>query len=145
MSSPESAVSAHLENPEESIPNVQLTFYSFHFMVILGMYFILIFGIFTLLSFNKKMKIEKYTWLLWIALLSIPLGYVASELGWIVAEVGRQPWAIQDVLPVKASVSAITSQSVQITFFLFLTVFTALLIAEIRIMLKQIKHGPAQD
>ncbi len=135
----------YLENPEESIPNVQLTFYSFHFMVILGMYFILIFGIFTLLSFNKKMKIEKYTWLLWIALLSIPLGYVASELGWIVAEVGRQPWAIQDVLPVKASVSAITSQSVQITFFLFLTVFTALLIAEIRIMLKQIKHGPAQD
>jgi len=135
----------YLDHPEESIPNVQLTFYSFHFMVILGLYFILIFGIFTLLSFSKKLNIEKYKWLLWVALLSIPLGYVASQLGWIVAEVGRQPWAIQDVLPVKAAVSAITSQSVQITFFLFLTLFTALLVAEVRILLKQIKKGPAHE
>lgn len=82
---------------------------------------------------------------MWIALFSIPLGYVASQLGWIVAEVGRQPWAIQDVLPVKAAVSAITTQSVQITFFLFLVLFTALLAADIRIMLKQIKKGPSHD
>ncbi len=135
----------YLDAPEQSIPNVPLTFYSFHIMVTLGMYFILIFGIFTVISFSKKMNIEKFNWLLWIALLSIPLGYVASQLGWIVAEVGRQPWAIQDVLPVKAAVSAISTQSVQITFFLFLTLFSALLVAEIRIMLKQIKQGPHHE
>jgi cytochrome d ubiquinol oxidase subunit I len=114
-------------------------------MVTLGMYFILLFGIFTFLSFKNEIVLEKNKLLLWAALLSIPLGYVASQLGWIVAEVGRQPWAIQDVLPVKASISAISTQSVQITFFMFLILFTALLVAEIRIMLKQIKNGPHHD
>lgn len=135
----------YLNSPEESIPNVKLTFYAFHIMVTLGMYFIALFGFFTFLSFSKKLNMDKFTWLMWIALFSIPLGYVASQLGWIVAEVGRQPWAIQDVLPVKAAVSAITTQSVQITFFLFLVLFTALLAADIRIMLKQIKKGPSHD
>lgn len=135
----------YLNSPEESIPNVHLTFYAFHIMVTLGMYFIALFGFFTFLSFSKKMNMDKFNWLMWIALFSIPLGYVASQLGWIVAEVGRQPWAIQDVLPVKAAVSAITTQSVQITFFLFLVLFTALLTADIRIMLKQIKKGPHHD
>lgn len=136
---------AYLDSAEQSIPNVPLTFYSFHLMVTLGMYFILLFAVFTLLSYAKKLKMENLKWLLWIALLSIPLGYVASQLGWIVAEVGRQPWAIQGVLPVKAAVSAITATSVKITFFLFATLFTALLIAEIRILLKQIKKGPAHE
>jgi cytochrome bd ubiquinol oxidase subunit I len=135
----------YLDKAEDTIPNVPLVFYSFHIMVTLGMYFILLFGIFTFLSFKNEIVLEKSKLLLWAALLSIPLGYIASQLGWIVAEVGRQPWAIQDVLPVKASVSAISTQSVQITFFLFLILFTALLIAEIRIMLKQIKNGPHHD
>ena len=135
----------YLDKPEASIPKVNMVFYSFHIMVTLGMFFIAIFGIFTFLSFKNNIQLEKINWLLWIALLSIPLGYVASQLGWIVAEVGRQPWAIQDVLPVGASISAISTQSVQITFFLFLTLFTALLVAELRIMFKQIGKGPHQD
>jgi len=69
------------------------------------------------------------------------LGYVAQESGWIVAEVGRQPWAIQDLLPVGMAASNITSTSVMITFWLFAVLFTGLLIAEIKIMLKQIKLG----
>lgn len=135
----------YLDKPEESIPNVPLTFYSFHIMVTLGMYFIVLFAFFTFLSFSKKMNMDKFIWLMWVALFSIPLGYIASQLGWVVAEVGRQPWAIQDILPVKASVSAITSQSVQITFTLFAVLFTALLIADVRIILKQIKKGPSHD
>jgi len=75
-------------------------------------------------------------------LLSIPLPYIASEAGWIVAEVGRQPWTIQDYLPTFASISKIDSSSVQITLFLFAILFTGLLIAEIKIMIKQIKMGP---
>ena len=68
--------------------------------------------------------------------------YVASQAGWTVAEMGRQPWVIQDLMPTFAAVSAIDSSSVQITFWLFAAVFTTLAIAEIGIMTKQIKLGP---
>lgn len=81
-------------------------------------------------------------WLQWLCLLSIPLAYIASQAGWVVAETGRQPWAIQDMLPTCAAVSRLQTGSVQLTFFLFLILFTILLIAEINIMLKAIKKGP---
>ncbi len=70
------------------------------------------------------------------------MAYVASHCGWIVAEMGRQPWVIQYLMSTITAVSNIDTTSVQITFFLFLIVFTGLLIAEIKIMLKQIKLGP---
>jgi len=130
----------YIDKATDMIPNVPTVFYSFHIMVMLGMYFILLFAV--LLFFINGGKIEKTKWLLWVALFSIPLGYVAGELGWVVAELGRQPWAIQDVLPLKAAISNISGYSVVITFFLFLTLFSALLVAEIRIMLKQIQKGP---
>jgi cytochrome d ubiquinol oxidase subunit I len=130
----------YIEKPEKMIPSVPTVFYSFHIMVALGFYFIALFAL--VIFFVNNNKIEKMNWLLWISLLSIPLGYVAGELGWAVAEVGRQPWAIQDVLPLNAAISHISTDSVKITFFLFLALFTALLIAEIRIMLKQIQKGP---
>ncbi|MDD3195694.1 MAG: cytochrome ubiquinol oxidase subunit I [Paludibacter sp.] len=130
----------YLEKPEDLIPNVPLVFYAFHFMVALGMLFLLIFSL--AWFFHWKKKLESQKWLLWTALLSIPLGYLATQLGWVVAEVGRQPWTIQDILPVQAAVSSVSTGSVQLTFFLFLALFTALLIAEIRIMMKQIQKGP---
>ena len=64
--------------------------------------------------------------------------YVAGQAGWIVAEVGRQPWAIQDLLPVGVAVSQLSATNVMVTFFLFLVLFTLLLIAEVRIMCKAI-------
>ena len=133
----------YLDKPEQLIPNVPMIFYSFHIMVMLGMYFIALFAIILFLFYRKQ--IEDAKWLHWVCILSIPLGYIAGELGWAVAEVGRQPWAIQDVLPVQAAISGISTQSVQITFFLFLILFTALLLAEVRIMVKQIKKGPETD
>ena len=78
----------------------------------------------------------------WIALLTIPLGYIAAEAGWVVAECGRQPWAIQDLLPTSASVSRVSVGSVQLTFYIFLVLFTVMLIAEVGIMLREIKKGP---
>jgi len=62
--------------------------------------------------------------------------------GWIVAEVGRQPWTIQDILPTVAAVSQIDASAVQITFWLFALIFTGLLIAEVKILTTQIKQGP---
>ncbi len=133
----------YLDAPEQLIPNIPTVFYSFHIMVTLGMYFLLLFIV--ALFFIYKKDIQKSKWLLWISLLSIPLGYVASELGWVVAEVGRFPWAIQDVLPLQAALSNISADSVKVTFFLFLVLFTALLLAEVRIMVKQVKKGPEAE
>jgi len=130
----------YLDKAEDLIPNVPMVFYSFHIMVILGMYFILLFSLVVYYAYKKN--IENTKWLLKACLWSIPLGYIAGQLGWVVAEVGRQPWAIQDVLPLQAAISSISTDSVKITFFLFLALFTALLVAEIRIMIQQIKKGP---
>ena len=131
-----------LNNPKSIIPNVPITFYSFHIMVGLGFYFIFLFTAVIILIFRGKL-IEKQ-WLLRLLIFTIPLAFVASMSGWIVAEVGRQPWTIQDLLPTVASVSQIDASAVQITFWLFTIVFTALLIAELKIMLKQIKIGPKE-
>jgi cytochrome d ubiquinol oxidase subunit I len=129
-----------IEKPEDVIPNVPLSFYSFHLMVILGFLFILIFT--TALYFLFSGTLSEKKWFLWIALLAIPLPYIASELGWVLTEMGRQPWIIQDLMPVSKGVSQINSGSVITTFILFGVLFTILLISEISIMVKQIKNGP---
>jgi len=129
-----------INKPEDVIPNVPISFYSFHLMVILGFLFIIIFTLALYFLFNGTLSDNK--WFLWIAVLSIPLPYVASELGWILAEVGRQPWIIQDLMSVSQAVSHISSASVITTFILFAVLFTVLLISEISIMIRQIKTGP---
>jgi len=132
----------YLNSPEEAVPPVPLVFYSFHTMVVLGTFFPVLFLLF--LFFTYKETIIKQKWLLALGIVSIFLGYVASQAGWIVAEVGRQPWAIQNLLPVGVARSNLTVSTVQTTFFMFLVLFTTLLIAEIRIMLKQINIGPEE-
>ena len=119
-----------------------MTFYAFRIMVMLGGFFILLFLV--ALYLERKGKIADCRWMQWVALLSIPLGYIAGQAGWIVAEVGRQPWAIQDILPTSASISKLDPASVQTTFFLFLILFTVLLIAELRILVKAIQKGPEE-
>ncbi|WP_304339111.1 cytochrome ubiquinol oxidase subunit I [Campylobacter ureolyticus] len=129
----------YLDKPEDIVPPVGLTFYSFHVMVALGSYFIVLF--LATLYLSMANRIEKYKKLLWVCVFSIPLGYVACEAGWIVAEVGRQPWAIQDLMPVRIAATNLASVNVKLSFLLFVVLFTALFIAEIKIMLKQIKIG----
>jgi len=132
----------YLKEPKDAIPNVAITFYSFHTMVTLGFWFITLFIIILYLAMRDKLESKRL--LLKAALISLPLGYIAQEAGWIVAEVGRQPWAIQDMLPVGMATSQISTTSVMITFWLFATLFTALLIAEVKIMTKQIAIGPKE-
>lgn len=130
----------YLNSPAQAAPPVATVFYSFHIMVVLGTLFPLIFLL--VLYFAFKGTLEYQRWLNLACLFSIFLGYVAQQAGWVVAEVGRQPWAIQGLLPVGVASTNIATSNVQTTFFIFLTLFTALLLAEIRIMLKQIKIGP---
>lgn len=133
----------YLETEEDLIPNIPLTFYSFHLMVMIGVYFILFFMVMLYFLYKKDMVTNR--WLQYVALWSLPLAYIASELGWVVAEVGRQPWTIQDILPVQAASSAISANNVATTFILFAVLFTGLLIAEVTIMVKQIKKGPDSE
>lgn len=123
-------------DPHLLVPNVKISFYAFHTMVILGFYFVLFFSLVFLYAY--KNKFQKHKWILWLSIWTIPLVYIAQQTGWIVAEVGRQPWVIQDLMPNIAAVSQIDTGSVQVTFFLFLAVFTVLLIAEFKIMFRQI-------
>ena len=92
---------------------------------------------------NKGLKpIESHKWILYAAIVGVPLVYICSQSGWIVAEVGRQPWTIQGLLPVQASVSGVSASNVYMTLAIFFVLFTVLLIAELGIMFSQIKKGP---
>ena len=130
----------HLEEPQEAVPPVALTFYAFRVMVGLGVFFILLFVVYIYLM--EKRRLEHSPKILWLGFISLFLAWVASQAGWIVSEVGRQPWAIQDMLPVTVASSNLNSGTVMTTFFMFLVLFTALLIAEVKIMLRQISIGP---
>ncbi len=133
----------YFNNVKSLIPNVPMAFYSFRIMVGLGFLFLFIFAFALYLLFKEKMG--HYKWFLWLSLLSIPLAYIASQAGWIVAEMGRQPWVIQDIMPTMVAVSRIDASAVQITFWLFAVTFTILAIAEVRIMTRQIKSGPKTE
>ena len=133
----------YLDAPQDIVPDVPLLFYSFRVMVGAGCFFILLLGVVWWL--NRKDRLADKRWLLWIAVWSVPLAYLASQAGWVLAEVGRQPWAIQDLMPVGIAASKIGSTSVTATFFIFLALFTALLIAELSILFRQIKIGPEQE
>ena len=130
----------YIKDKSELVPYIPVNFWAFRIMVGLGSLFILFFAV-VLWRFWRKKDIPSKRWLLKTALWLIPLGYICSECGWLVAEFGRQPWTIQDMLPVSASVSDIGSGAVATTFFIFLALFTTMLAVEISIMVKQIKKG----
>lgn len=133
----------YIDDPEELIPPVPIVYWAFRVMVGFGSFLLLL--MIVVLWAQWKKRLEGMKWLQWVSLLSIPLVYMAGQAGWIVAEVGRQPWAIEGLLPVKAAVSSVSVQSVQTTFFLFVAIFTLFLAIEIRIMIKAIKEGPKTE
>ncbi len=130
----------YLNSPREAVPNVAISFYSFHIMVTLGSLFIAVFLAY--LFFSIRGNIIKQRWLLLPGTMMFILGIICSEAGWVVAEAGRQPWAINGLLPVTIARTNLTTGTVQTTFFMFLFLFTILLIADLKIMSKQIKIGP---
>ena len=135
----------YFDTVEEAIPPVGLTFTSFRIMVFLGTYFLLYYVVALFCVYAKPDWLSKKKWLQWIAMVSVPFMWVCSEAGWAVAEVGRQPWTVQDLLPTKAAISEIQAGSVILTFWLFAVIFTVLLIAEVSIMMKQIHKRSLTD
>ncbi len=130
----------YVENLHDLVPPINICFWAFRIMVGLGALFMLYFLVMIFISYKKD--ISRMRWLHIAALCLIPLVYVASEAGWIVAEMGRQPWTIQDMLPTWAAVSDLQSGAVVTTFIIFLVLFTTMLAVEISILCKQIKKGP---
>ena len=127
----------YFDDVKEAIPPIGVTFWTFRIMCYLGGYFLLFFVVILFLVYRTKLM-EKATWIQWIAMISVPFMWVCSEAGWAVAEVGRQPWTVQNLLPTKAAISDIPASSVIVTFWLFAIVFTVLLVAEVSIMCRQI-------
>ena len=156
----------YIKNKHDVVPSVPVNFWAFRTMVGLGCLFILFFAVLALLAFDipylsaltRRLlaavgvlpethadvhdMAELPAWHYIAAIALVPLAYIASESGWLVAEFGRQPWTIQDMLPTWVAVSDLHSSSVMLTFFIFLILFTVLLCVEISILLKQIKKGP---
>ncbi len=133
----------YLQDKSQAVPYIPVCFWAFRLMVGLGTLFIVFFAAVLFIVFRRD--ISRCRWLHIAALAMLPLGYVASESGWIVAEMGRQPWAIQDMMPTWVGVSDIGSGGVALTFFIFLALFTTLLAVEINILRKQIKKGPEES
>ena len=140
----------YIKDKNDVVPPVAVNFWAFRVMVGVGCLFIAFFAVVLAIAyrwpkflFGKRDITALPSWHYWFAILLIPLAYIGSESGWLVAEFGRQPWTIQDMLPTWVAVSDLQSSSVIITFFLFLILFTTMLAVEINILLKQIKKGPA--
>ncbi len=134
----------YLPTPEAAVPNVPMTFYSFHIMVIAGGYLLLLFVALIFICYRRTSLLEK-PWLCWLGMFSIIVVWICSQSGWVLAEVGRQPWVIQDLMPTWAAISGIPSGSVKFTFWMFAVIFTGLLIAEVSIMLRYIASASKTD
>ena len=124
----------------DTIPNVPTLFWSFRVMVAIGFYFIALFGYGFYLASRRKLQDKR--WFLRLALWSLPLPWAAIELGWIVAECGRQPWTIDGVLPTFLSVSSVSASEVWTSLIGFMVFYTVLLVVDVVLMLKYIRLGP---
>jgi cytochrome d ubiquinol oxidase subunit I len=123
-----------------TIPDVPVLFWSFRFMVAFGLWFIVLFAVAFLLS--AKRTLDRHRWFLWAALLSLPLPWLAAELGWIVAEYGRQPWVIEGVLPTALGVSSTSAGNVVASLLGFALLYSALLVVDVLLLTKYIRLGP---
>ena len=137
----ENATPADIEQAAwNTVPAVSPLFWSFRIMVGLGFYFIALFVVAFWLASRRQLL--RYRSFLWVALLTLPLPWIAAELGWVVAEVGRQPWVIEGVLPTFLAVSSITAGDVGITLVGFVLFYSTLAVVDVYLMVKAIKAGP---
>jgi len=124
----------------DTIPNVLVLFWSFRIMVALGFFFILLFGVFFVIAAKRKWGNSPI--LLRLAVISLPLPWVAIELGWVVAENGRQPWVVEGILPTNLGVSHVAYGEVMFSLIGFVVFYSALAVVDLYLMIKYIKLGP---
>ena len=124
----------------DTVPGVAPLFWSFRGMVACGFWFITLFA---LCLWTSTVRRFDRRWLLRLALLSLPLPWIANELGWFVAEYGRQPWTIDGVLPTFLSASSISTTQVWTSLTAFVVFYSALLVIDLYLLVKYARKGPA--
>ncbi|MES2898760.1 MAG: cytochrome ubiquinol oxidase subunit I [Pseudomonadota bacterium] len=125
----------------DTVPKVAPLFWSFRIMVGLGLLFLFIFS--AAFYYLIRQRLAQQRWLLKLAVVSIPLPWVAAELGWIVAEYGRQPWTIAGILPTHLSASTLQASSLYFSLAGFIAFYTLLLVVEMGLMIKYTRLGPS--
>ncbi len=126
----------------DTIPNVAVLFFSFRIMAGLGMFFITLFA-FAFYSFLIRGNFTSRKFLT-ICLFSLPLPWIASECGWIVAEYGRQPWVIEGILPTALATSGVAKSNILISLFGFVVLYSSLLAVDLYLMFKTVRAGPSK-
>ncbi len=125
---------------QNSLPRVVPLFWTFRVMVACGFIMLAIFVFAVIASSIRKCR---QNWLLRASLFMMPLPWIASEMGWFVAEFGRQPWTIAEILPTFLSASSLTELDVYLSLAGYIGLYTVFLIIEVFLMLKFIKLGPS--
>ncbi|GGA44271.1 cytochrome d ubiquinol oxidase subunit I [Pelagibacterium lentulum] len=125
---------------QDTVPDVWPLFWTFRLMVGIGFFFIAFFA----LAFWKASTgtLDKHKWFLYTAVAVLPLPWLAAEAGWIIAEYGRQPWAIEGVLPTFYAASSLTVLDLVLSLAFYVTIYTVLAIIMVILMVKAIKAGP---
>jgi cytochrome d ubiquinol oxidase subunit I len=141
LDDPAKATPADIQRAADStVPDVPVLFWSFRLMVGCGLYFIVLFGYSFWLSARRQL--DRRRWYLKLALYSLPLPWIAAELGWIVAEYGRQPWAIEGVLPTAMGVSSLSAGQVFASLTGFVVFYSALAVIDAMLMWRYARRGP---
>jgi cytochrome d ubiquinol oxidase subunit I len=125
----------------DTVPNVPILFWVFRIMVAIGLFLIFLF-VASCFACAKKVASQR-RWLLRLALFSLPLPWIAAEFGWVVAEYGRQPWAIAEILPTYLSTSTLQASDLYLSLAGFFIFYTALAIVEVYLMVKYGRLGPS--
>lgn len=125
----------------DTIPSVPIMFWSFRIMVACGFAMLIIFSL--AFYYCAKRQEYKHRGLLWVSLFALPLPWIAAELGWIVAEYGRQPWTISGILPTHLSASTLSYSTVYNSLAALIAFYTLLFIIEMYLMLKFVRQGPS--
>jgi cytochrome d ubiquinol oxidase subunit I len=125
--------------PEEDRPPVLISYLSFRIMVALGVYFVVV----TIIGWFKRNRLLESPGFLKLMLFSIPLPYIALQLGWVLAEVGRQPWIVYGLMRTSDAVSPVAGSQVLFSFIAFILVYGLLGITGYYLIAKHVKEGPA--
>jgi cytochrome d ubiquinol oxidase subunit I len=126
---------------KDTIPNVPVMFWLFRLMAGLGFFLI---GFFALAFYCASVCQFERRWFLRVAVAIMPLPWLAIEFGWVLAEIGRQPWAVDGVLPTFLGASSLTISQVWATIIGFTALYSTLLVIEVRLMLAAIRKGPVE-
>ncbi len=130
--------------PKDEWPNAGIVFQTYHLMVALGMFFVAL-TLFGLFLYKRKRLFNK-RWLMWIFMLSVVLPVLANQLGWVSAEVGRQPWIVQGLLKTSAAISkSVSANMILGSLILFTVLYLLLFFIWIYVLDREIRHGPEES